>query len=484
MNRKSVSALIIGSGQSGTPLAVALAQSGRSTILIERSHLGGTCVNVGCTPTKTMIASGRVAHLASRAGEYGIFQREVGQGIVPVAFMERVRKRKREIVGRWRGGSEKRVEGVEGLEVLRGEARFVGERIVRVVLSGSGERGEEVEIEGEEVFVDVGERPAEVNLEGLSTVEGSRVLDSTSVMELAVVPERLIVLGGGYIGLEFGQLFRRLGSEVVVVQRGRQLLPREDQEIAQALQDICQEEGIEVILNATATQLSPRGNHGSPILLQYRNTNGSISELFGSHLLLAAGRTPNTDSLDLSAAGIKSTPRGHIIVSPTLQTSAPNVYALGDCHGGPAFTHVSYDDYRIVRANLIDRVNPSASTAQRENQVPYVVYTDPQLGHVGLHEAEAKAKFPDRQIKTATMPMGSVARAVETAETRGLMKAVVDGESGAILGFTCLGIEGGEVMSMVQVAMMGELPWWKLRDAVFAHPTLAEGLNNLWGYLK
>lgn len=284
--------------------------------------------------------------------------------------------------------------------------------------------------------------------------------------------------------MEFGQLFRRLGSEVVILQRGKQLLPREDPEVAQALLEICQEEGMDIILNATTTQVSPNGSRDSAFSLQYRTCDNTLHKTHGTHLLLATGRMPNTDSLNLSAANIKTTPRGHIIVSETLQTSAPHVYALGDCHGGPAFTHVSYDDYRILRANLIEKSPTPASTAQRQDQTPYVVYTDPQLGHVGLHEAEARAKLPSKQIKTATMPMASVARAVETAETRGLMKAVVDGESGLILGFTCLGVEGGEIMSLVQTAMMGGLPWWRLRDAVYAHPTLAEGLNNLWGYLK
>ena len=476
--KKSFSALIIGSGQSGTPLATALAATGRTTALVERAHLGGSCVNVGCTPTKTMIASGRVAHLARRAGEYGVFQRVLGEGIAPAVEMERVRERKREVVAQWRAGSERRVSGVEGLEVLRGEARFVGERKVRVLLE---EGGGEVEVMAEEVFVDVGERPAGAEVEGLEGLGEGRALDSTSVMELGEVPGRLVVLGGGYIGMEFGQLFRRLGSEVVIVQRAQQLLPREDAEIAEAVRKICEEDGIEVVLGSTATKVSPQRDG---LLLQYRTSSGALHETSGTHLLLATGRKPNTDSLDLSVAGIKTTPRGHIIVSDNLETSIPNVYALGDCHGGPAFTHVSYDDFRIIRHNLIDKTSPPTSIMQRDGLVPYVVYTDPQLGHVGLHEAEARAKFPSKQIKTATMPMSAVARAVETAETRGLMKAVVDGESGHILGFTCLGIEGGEIMSLVQVAMIGKLPWWKLRDAVFAHPTLAESLNNLWGNLR
>lgn len=438
-------------------------------------------MNVGCTPTKTLIASGRVAYLAGRADEYGIFQRAVGEGIVPVAQMERIRERKREIVQKWRSGSERRVAGVERLQVIRGEASFVDDQVVKVVLEHDRR---EREIEADEIFINVGERPGGVKLEGLENVDADRVLDSTSIMELGEVPERLLVLGGGYIGMEFGQLFGRLKSKVTIVQRANHLLPREDAEMAQAMQQICKEDGIEVVLNATATKVSPSGANNKDIKLEYRTSDGSLHSRSGSHLLIATGRTPNTDSLNLSATSIKTTPKGHILVSPTLQTSVPNIYALGDCHGGPAFTHVSYDDFRIIRSNLIDKATQISSTAQRDGIVPYVVYTDPQLGHVGLHETEARAKFPDRKIKTATMPMSSVARAVETAETRGLMKAVVDGESGVVLGFTCLGIEGGEIMSLIQVAMMGGVKWWQLRDAVFAHPTLAEGLNNLWGYLK
>jgi pyruvate/2-oxoglutarate dehydrogenase complex dihydrolipoamide dehydrogenase (E3) component len=268
------------------------------------------------------------------------------------------------------------------------------------------------------------------------------------------------------------------------VQRGKQLLPREDAERAHTLEGICNEDGIEVVLNATATKVSAAGDDNRDILLEYCTPDGAQHKISGTHLLIATGRTPNTDSLNLPVAGIETTSRSHIIVSPNLQTNVPGIYALGDCHGGPAFTHVSYDDFRIIRTNLIDKKAQPTSTAQREGQVPYVVYTDPQLGHIGLHEAEAREKFPDKKVQTATMHMSYVARAVETAETRGLMKAVVDGESGIILGFTCLGIEGGEIMSLVQVAMMGGLPYWKLRDAVFAHPTLAESLNNLWGYLK
>jgi pyruvate/2-oxoglutarate dehydrogenase complex dihydrolipoamide dehydrogenase (E3) component len=263
----------------------------------------------------------------------------------------------------------------------------VGEKVVRIA-SLSDETSFR-EIEADEIFINVGERPATSDLQGLETVYASRVLDSTSIMELDVVPERLLVLGGGYIGMEFGQLFARLKSKVTIVQRGKQLLPREDAEIAQAVQQICKEDGIEVVLNATATKVSATGVDNKEIMLEYRTSDGALHETSGSHLLIATGRTPNTDSLNLSAAGIETNSRGHIVVSPSLQTNIPGVYALGDCHGGLAFTHVSYDDFRIIRTNLIDKNAQSTSTAQREGQVPYVVYTDPQLGHVGPRQEDS-----------------------------------------------------------------------------------------------
>ena len=361
VGREKVSAIVIGSGQAGTPLAVALANAGRSTVLIERANLGGTCVNVGCTPTKTMIASGRIAHLAGRASEYGIFQCAIGDGIVTVAQMDRIRERKREIVQRWRSGSEKRVAGVKGLEVIKGEARFITEKVVKVV----SELGiSEKEIEADEIFINVGERPAASDLQGLETVDASRVLNSTSIMELDVIPQRLLVLGGGYIGMEFGQLFARLKSKVTIVQRGKQLLPREDAEIAQAVQDICQEDGIDVILNATATKVSATGANNKEIQLDYQTSDGTLHRTSGSHLLIATGRTPNTDSLNLSAAGVDTTSRGHVVVEPDLQTNVPGMIVTAALLSLTSHTMTSASSALISLIKLRDQPLLCSETAK------------------------------------------------------------------------------------------------------------------------
>lgn len=454
-------AVVIGAGQSGGPLAGALAGAGRKTALVEREHVGGTCINEGCTPTKTMVASARSAYLARRAGDYGV-QIDCE---TPVE-MEAVRRRKREIVNSFRGGSERRLDEA-GVELIRGEARFTGPKTLEVRL----EDGSTTELTAEQIFINTGARPSRPDLPGLDEVPW---LNSTTIMELDVVPEHLLVVGGGYIGLEFGQMFRRFGSRVTIVQRGGQLLGREDQDIADEVAKIMREDGIEVLLHASP-QRAARGGDGS-IRLSVRAADGE-RELAGSHLLLAAGRTPNTDALNLPAAGIETDGRGNIRVNERLETNAAGIYALGDVKGGPAFTHISYDDFRVLRTNLLE--GGSASTNGR--MVPYTVFIDPQLGRVGLSEAEAREQ--GRDVQVATMPMRHVARALEVDETRGLMKAVVDAGSKQILGFACLGIEGGEIMSIVEVAMMGRLPYTALRDGIFAHPTLAESLNNLFSSL-
>ena len=342
---------------------------------------------------------------------------------------------------------------------------------------------EEVEVKAETIFVNVGARPSKPKIQGLESLDPARILDSTSIMELGAVPEHLIVLGGGYIGLEFGQLFRRLGAKVTVVQRAKQLVPREDAEIAGELKEILEGEGMTVLLETEIQSLTPSVDSESRGTFKASIRHGDHAlELTGSHLLLAAGRTPNTDILNPSTAGIELDSKGYIKVDPHLRTNTPNIYALGDVHGGPAFTHISYDDFRILRDNLITPT-PNPRTIE-DRIVPYVMYTDPQLAHVGLHAHEAIAKYGADAIQTASMPMAYVARALETDETRGLMKAVVHKETEQILGFTCLGLEGGEVMSIVQTAMMGKVGWRGLQGAVFAHPTLAESLNNVWGFLE
>ena len=453
---EQVDAIVIGAGQAGGPLSTALASAGRRTVLIERTHVGGTCINEGCTPTKTMVASGRVAYLARRGADYGV---RTGPVQVDLA---RVRERKRAIVESFRGGSERRITGTPGVELVYGEARFTGPRTVAV----DGRT-----LEAPLVVINTGGRPADPDVEGLERVGA---LNSTSIMELDAVPEHLLVLGGGYIGLEFAQMFRRFGSRVTVVQRGRQLLPLEDEDIAAAVLELLREDGVEVLLDAEARCAAPAA---AGVRLVVRSPGGDRT-LEGSRVLLAAGRVPNTDRLGLEAAGIATDAKGYVRVNGRLETSVPGVYALGDVKGGPAFTHISYDDYRILRTNLLQ--GGDASTEGRP--VPYTVFTDPQLGRIGLSERDARKQ--GRRYRIARMPMSYVARALEMDEPRGVMKALVDAESGRILGAAVLGIEGGELMAMLQLAMMGDLPYDRLRDAVFAHPTLAESLNNLFSSLE
>lgn len=457
METAAYDVVIIGAGQAGVPLSTAFARAGRRTALVERAHIGGTCINEGCTPTKTLVASARVAHLTRRAADYGV---HTGPVAVDLA---KVRERKRLIVNQFRDGSQSALEQTAGLELILGEARFRDATTIEVALKAGGARRLCAPI----VLVDTGTRSAQPGLPGLADVP---FLDSTSIMELDAVPEHLIVLGGGYIGLEFAQMFRRFGSAVTVIQRGEQLLPREDADIAAAITDILREDGIEVLLRTAAQAVS-----GQPGRIQLTvDQAGETRTIAGSHLLVATGRVPNTDRLDAAAAGVKLDPRGFIPVNERLETNVSGIYALGDVNGGPAFTHVSYDDFRIIQTNLLQ--GGAARTTDR--LVPYTVFIDPQLGRVGLSEREAAAA--GRKVRVAKLPMSSVARALETDEPRGLIKAIVDAESQQLLGGAILGIEGGELMAVLQVAMLGKLPYTALRDAVFAHPTLAESLNSLF----
>jgi pyruvate/2-oxoglutarate dehydrogenase complex dihydrolipoamide dehydrogenase (E3) component len=446
-------AIIIGSGQGGNPLAEALIAAGKKTAMVERQDVGGTCINRGCTPTKTMVASARVAYMARRGADYGIHTGPV------TIDMGRVRERKRAIVSSFRQSREKRLEKVQA-DLIRGEASFTGSKQLRVALNGGGERL----LRAAQIFIDTGTRSARPAIAGLDTVP---YLDNDSIMELDRVPEHLLVLGGGYIGVEFGQMFRRFGSRVTVIQSGPQLLREEDADVAAEVLKILREDGIEILLNARAQEVKPG------IALKV-SIEGNTRTIEGSHLLLATGRVPNTDALKPAAGGIETDESGFIRANERLETSAPGVYVIGDVKGGPAFTHISYDDYRILKANLLD----GGQRTTRDRMVPFAVFMDPQLGRVGMTETEAKKS--GRKIRVARMPMTSVARALEVDETRGLMKVIVEAETEEILGATVLGLEGGEVMSVLQMAMMGHLKWSILHDAVLAHPTLAESINNLF----
>jgi pyruvate/2-oxoglutarate dehydrogenase complex dihydrolipoamide dehydrogenase (E3) component len=456
-NFEQFDAVVIGAGQAGGPLSTALAAAGHRTALIERAYVGGTCINYGCTPTKTMVASARVAYLARRSADYGVRTGEVS------VVMTVVRERKRRIVEEFRNGSRNRIEAVDGVELIEGKASFTGSNTLTVSLK-SGERRH---LSARWIFINSGSSPAIPPVEGLAEVD---FLDSTSIMELAEQPAHLLVLGGGYIGVEFGQMFRRFGSQVTMIQRGKQLLPREDEDVAACVAEILRDDGVTLLLDSDV--VSARQD-GEGIHLHLQTPEGERT-LSGSHLLVAAGRTPNTAALNLDAAGVQRDSRGYIQVNNRLQTHAPGIYALGDVKGGPAFTHISYDDFRIVRANLLEGKDHTTDN----RLVPYCVFMDPELGRVGLSEADARRQ--GRRVHVARMRMNSVARALEMDESRGLIKAVVDADTEQILGFAMVGIGAGEIMSLVQVAMLGQLPYTVLQSAVFAHPTLAESLNNLF----
>ncbi len=455
---EKLDAIIVGTGQAGKPLAGALAQAGWRTAIVERGRVGGTCIIEGCTPTKTMIASARIAHLARRSSDYGV---RTGRVEVDLAA---VRRRKREIVDSFSAASERGMRRHETLELILGEARFVGSHEVEVRLN---QEGGTRRLTAEKIFINAGTRPSVPPIPGLGEVD---FLDSTSVMELAEVPDHLIVLGGGFVGLEFAQMYRRFGAAVTVVEKAPSLAAREDDDVAEAITQILTEDGISLHTAAEVVRVSSAVGG-----VQVHIRGGEVERAIrGSHLLVAVGRTPNTDSLCVAAAGLEIDERGYLRVNDRLETSVPGVYALGDIAGSPPFTHIAYDDYRVIRVNILE--GGDAST--RDRLLPYTVFIDPQLGRVGLSERDAREQ--DRDVRIAKLPMASVARAIEVDETRGFIKAVVDARTDRILGAAMLGLEGGEVVAVIQAAMMGKLPYTALRDGIFAHPTLAESLNNLF----
>jgi pyruvate/2-oxoglutarate dehydrogenase complex dihydrolipoamide dehydrogenase (E3) component len=367
------------------------------------------------------------------------------------------------MVESFRNYGQKTLEKTVNLELIFGEARFENAQRVVVNLKSGGTR----ELEGKRIVINTGGRPAVPPIPGLERVP---FLDSTSIMELTELPEHLVVLGGGYIGLEFCQMLRRFGARVTIVNRDPRLIQREDPDVSAEVEKILKEDGIEVLNSTQVARLEKNGD-GVRVLLQ---TAEEAREVSGSHLLLALGRVPNSDRLNLSAAGVATDPSGFIKVNPKLEASVPGIYAIGDVKGGPAFTHISYDDFRVLRENWLNSGNATIDG----RLVPNCMYIDPQLATVGLNETEAGKRGID--FRVAKLPMTGVARAQEMSETRGFMKAIVDAKTQQILGCTILGVEGGEIMSMLQIAMMGKLPYPAIKEAIFAHPTLAESLNNLF----
>jgi len=450
-------ALIIGTGQAGPPLAARLAATGMKVAIIERHKFGGTCVNTGCIPTKTLVASAYAAHVARRGAEYGF----AADGDVRID-MKRVKARKDEVSGRSNKGVEASLRGLANCTVIEGHARFQTARTVVV--------NDEV-LEADKVFINVGGRAFVPAMPGIQNVP---FLTNSSIMDVDFLPEHLVIVGGSYIGLEFGQMYRRFGSEVTIVEMGQRLIGREDEDVSEAVRDILESEGIRTRLNAKCISLAKRdGGIGVGV-----SCEEGPPEVVGTHVLLAVGRTPNTSDLALDRAGVGTDERGYIVVDDQLQTSVPGIWALGDCNGHGAFTHTSYNDYEIVADNLLSGDHRRVS----DRIQAYALFTDPPLGRCGMTEAEVRKS--GRAALVAKHPMSRVARAVEKGETQGFIKISVDADTKHILGAAILGTGGDEVIHVLLDAMYAKAPYTTVQRAVHIHPTVAEFLPTVLSKLE
>jgi pyruvate/2-oxoglutarate dehydrogenase complex dihydrolipoamide dehydrogenase (E3) component len=446
--------LALGSGQGGQLIAWHLAQAGRRAALVERRWVGGSCPNIACMPSKTEVWSARVAHLAQHGAQFGVTTGSV------TTDMATVLRRKRDMVSREVDLHLQNFRAT-GTELIAGDGRFVAPKTLEVRLNDGGTRV----LAGDQVFLNIGTHPAVPNVPGL---EAARPLTHIEALELDHLPRHLIVLGAGYVGLELAQAYRRFGSRVTVIERGPRLMSREDPDVADEMQRILSNEGVQFLTEAEV--LSVRGRSGEQVNVVARTPAGE-QEIEGSDILVATGRVPNTAGIGLDEAGVELDDRGYIRVNERLETTAPNVWAIGECAGSPLFTHVSVDDFRIIKDNLA-----GGNRSTRDRLVPYCMFTDRQLAHVGLTEREAQHQRI--AVRIARLPMSTVLRTHTTDETQGFMKALI-GDDDRILGFTMIGSEAGEVMTAVQAAMLGGLPYQRLRDAVIAHLTVAEGLGPL-----
>lgn len=452
---KKYDAIIIGVGQAGSPLAAALIKSNYKVAVVESEHPGGSCVNYGCTPTKTMIASATVAAMAKRGDEFGI---KIPQ--VSVDY-KKITERRDKLVSKSREGIQNFLQETDAIDYYFGTASFKNEKEVKV------DGKDTATIYGENIFINTGTSPRIPEIPG---VESGRYYTARTIMHLDELPLHLIIIGGGYIGLEYGQMMRRFGAEVTIIDKEEKLVPHEDEDVSAEMEKIIKEDGITVYKKADLNKVEYI-NNGITIRMK-------DEQVKGSHLLIAAGTTPNTQQLDLSNAGVETNDREYIVVNERLQTSQSHIYALGDVKGGPEFTHISYDDFRIVRDNLLFDGNRNIN----DRPVPYCMFTNPELGRIGLTEKQAKEK--NIKYKVAKMETASAARASETGMKKGFYKAIVNTENDEIIGAAIIAAEGGEISSMLQIAMMGKLKWQQLKDGVFAHPTYAESLNNLFQKLE
>ena len=449
-------AIVIGAGQAGPALCARLDKQGLKTALIERKLLGGTCVNNGCVPTKTMVASARAAHLARRGAEYGFAARSVR------VDMEEVKRRKDRVVRESANGLKKWLQGMKNVSLIHGHARFIAPRRIKV---------NNRTLEAERVFLDVGARAVTPDLPGAKDVPS---LDNSSIMDVDFTPRHLVIVGGSYIGLEFAQMYRRFGSEVTVVERAPKLLPREDDDVAQEILAILKREGITIRTNAQCMALAREGRN----LTIRLDCKGGRKVAEGSHVLFAVGRMPNTADLGLEAGGVEVSERGYIEVDDECRTSAQGVWALGECNGKGAFTHTSYNDYEIVAANLFDNEPRRIS----DRIMTYALFIDPPLGRAGMNEAEARKS--GKKILVGKLPMTRVGRAREAGETQGFMKVLVDADSKELLGAAILGLNGDEVIHSLLDVMYARRPYTTITHAVHIHPTVSELVPTMLESLK
>lgn len=454
---KNYDAIIIGAGQAGTPLAKKLAMAGKKTAIIEKRIVGGTCINDGCTPTKAMIASAHAIHKASTSRNLGV---QVGE--VKVDF-KTIKSRKDEIVKSFQASAQKGIESTKGLDLIMGEATFSGKKELTVVNAN----GTKEVITADWIFINTGAKTIVPEIKGLEDID---YLTSTTILDLEEVPEHLVIVGGNYIGLEFGQMFHRFGSKVTIIEKSPSIMGREDADVHEEVTKILEDEGLEILTHAAIEKITKKN---AKLTINVK-AKGKDKRITATHILIAAGRAPQTESLQLDLAGVKTDGKGYVIVNDKLETNVKGIYALGDVKGGPAFTHIAYNDYTIVYRNLIEKDKLSI----KGRAVPYCMFTDPQLARVGLSEKEAQEKGLDYLV--AKIPMEQVARGIETGETLGFMKAILDRKTKEILGVCILASEGGEIMSVLQMAMAGGITYDKIRYFVFAHPTYSESLNNLF----
>jgi pyruvate/2-oxoglutarate dehydrogenase complex dihydrolipoamide dehydrogenase (E3) component len=450
-------AIIIGTGQSGPALARRLVAAGRKVAILERKLFGGTCVNTGCTPTKTLVASAYAAHVIRRAADYGLRM----DGAVKVD-MKAVKARKDAIVASSRDGLEQSLKALEGCTVYEGHGRFIADK--KVAVNGS-------ELDADHVFLNVGARAAIPSIAGLDSVP---YLTNSSMMEIDFVPAHLIILGGSYVGLEFAQMYRRFGSEVTVIELGSRLITREDEDVSQAVADFLKEEGIDVRVDSKVIGV---GKQGNSITVKIES-GGKSAQVVGTHMLVATGRRPNTDDLGLDKAGIDTDAHGYIQVDEQLRTNVPGIWALGDCNGRGAFTHTSWNDFQIVAANLLDNDQRRVS----DRITAYALYTDPPLGRAGMTEAQVRRTGKPALI--STLAMEDVARAREKGETKGFIKILVDRDSKQILGASCLGLSGDEVIHCILDTMYARAPYTVIQRAMHIHPTVSELIPTIMGDLK